>query len=30
MGSTGPAEALSFRYGIENVADIDVYEPHGG
>ncbi len=30
MGATGPAEALSFRYGIEGVDDIDVYEQHGG
>ena len=30
MGSTGQVSALSFRYGIEGVHDIDVYEQHEG
>ena len=30
MGATGPVEALTARYGIEGVADLDVYEQHGG
>ena len=30
MGATGPVQALTARYGIEGVGDIDVYEQHGG
>ena len=30
MGRTGPVQALSARYGIEGVHDIDVYEQHRG
>jgi NADH-quinone oxidoreductase subunit F len=30
VGATGPVEALTARYGIEGVGDIDVYEQHGG
>jgi NADH-quinone oxidoreductase subunit F len=30
MGTTGTVEAMSSRYGIEGVHDIDVYEQHGG
>ena len=30
MGTTGPVKALSARYQIEGVHDIDVYEQHGG
>ncbi len=29
-GQTGLAEAMAFRYGIDDVADIAVYEQHGG
>jgi NADH-quinone oxidoreductase subunit F len=30
MGATGPAEALTVRYAVEDVHDIEVYEQHGG